>query len=666
MTVDSAAARSPAGLAEPPEHPLAARVPFVPRRSGVYLFKDRTGQVLYVGKAAVLRSRLASYFGHQAGLGPRQRQLVARTTDFELVVTDSEKEALLLEASLIKEHRPRYNIALRDDKSYLYLKITFGEPYPRIYTVRQVRDDGARYFGPYTDAKGLRATMAHLQRVFQFRTCDIDMEKGLDRPCLLYHIKRCLAPCIGATTPEEYSRALDELVLFLDGKQDDVMRQFRAAMAEAAQALAFERAAAIRDRLSAAERVLERQRITVPGRGDLDAVAFALDAPDACVQVFQVRGDKVVSRENFVLQRVEDTAEAALLTHFLQQYYLRATTVPPVILLPLPCADPDAVAAWLSDRRGKRVRLEVPQRGGKRQLVALVAENAAAALEELKVKWLADERRTWGAVRELAVALDLPEPPRRIECYDISNIQGAAAVGSMVVFEQGRPRPDAYRRFRIKTVHQPDDFAMMAEVIGRRFRRAATAAGSAGSEQPPGAVVTLEAPRLLASATPHDNEPPEFAIGTPEDGPAAAEGWELPELVIVDGGKGQLSAALAAMRAAGAPALPIIGLAKEQEEIFRPDQAESLVLARTSQALYLIQRIRDEAHRFAITYHRNVRRRRTIVSALDRVPGIGPKRKRALLRRFGSVSHIREASDAELLAVGGMTKRAVEALREHL
>lgn len=659
MTVDSAAAAPPsANPAEPPEHPLAVRVPFVPRRIGVYLFKDRAGQVLYVGKAAMLRSRLASYFGQQGSLGPRQRQLVARTTDFELVVTDSEKEALLLEASLIKEHRPRYNIALRDDKSYLYLKITFGEPYPRIYTVRQVREDGARYFGPYTDAKGLRATMAHLQRVFQFRTCDIDMEKGLDRPCLLYHIKRCLAPCIGVTTPEEYGQALDELVLFLDGKQDDVMRQLRAAMATAAQELAFERAAAIRDRLGAAERVLERQRITAPGRGDLDAIAFALDAPDASVQVFQVRGDKVVSRENFVLQRVEDTAEAALLTHFLQQYYLRATTVPPVILLPLRCAEQEAVGAWLSDRRGKRVRLEVPQRGGKRQLVALVAENAAAALEELKVKWLADERRTWGAVRELAAALDLPEPPRRIECYDISNIQGSAAVGSMVVFEQGRPRPDAYRRFRIKTVNQPDDFAMMAEVIGRRFRRAATA----GNKQSPGTAVTLEAPRPPAS----DNEPPEFAIGTAEDGPVAAEGWELPELVIVDGGKGQLSAALAALRAAGAPTLPIIGLAKEQEEIFRPDQAESLVLPRTSQALYLIQRIRDEAHRFAITYHRYVRRRRTIVSALDRVPGIGPKRKRALLRQFGSVPHIREASDDDLLAVGGMTKRAVAALREHL
>ncbi len=639
---------------------MAVRVPFVPRRIGVYLFKDGAGQVLYVGKAAVLRSRLASYFGQQAGLGPRQRQLVARTTDFELVVTDSEKEALLLEASLIKEHRPRYNIALRDDKSYLYLKITFGEPYPRIYTVRQVREDGARYFGPYTDAKGLRATMAHLQRVFQFRTCDVDMEKGLDRPCLLYHIKRCLAPCIGVTTPEEYGRALDELVLFLDGKQDDVMRQLRAAMAAAAQALAFERAAAIRDRLGAAERVLERQRITAPGRGDLDAIAFALDAPDACVQVFQVRGDKVVSRENFVLQRVEETAETALLTHFLQQYYLRATTVPPVILLPLRCADQEAVAAGLSDRRGRRVRLEVPQRGGKRQLVALVAENAAAALEELKVKWLADERRTWGAVRELAAALELPEPPRRIECYDISNIQGAAAVGSMVVFEQGRPRPDAYRRFRIKTVHQPDDFAMMAEVIGRRFRRAATA----GKERAPGTAVTLEAPRPPAS----DNEPPEFAIGTAEDGDGqvAADGWELPELVIVDGGKGQLSAALAAIDAAGAPPLPIIGLAKEQEEIFRPDRSESLVLPRTSQALYLIQRIRDEAHRFAITYHRHVRRRRTIVSALDRVPGIGPKRKRALLRQFGSVPHIREASDDDLLAVGGMTKRSVAALREHL
>ena len=669
MTVDSAAAAPPqAGPAEPPEHPLAVRVPFAPRRSGVYLFKDRAGQVIYVGKAAVLRSRLASYFGHQGGLVPRQRQLVARTTDFELVVTASEKEALLLEASLIKEHRPRYNIALRDDKSYLYLKITFGEPYPRIYTVRQARDDGARYFGPYTDAKGLRATMAHLQRVFQFRTCDIDMEKGLDRPCLLYHIKRCLAPCIGATTPEEYGQALDELVLFLDGKQDDVMRQLQTAMAEAAQELAFERAAAIRDRLGAAERVLERQRITAPGRGDLDAIAFALDAPDACVQVFQVRGDKVISRENFVLQRVEDTSEAALLTHFLQQYYLRATTVPPVILLPLRCAGQDAVAAWLSDRRGRRVRLEVPQRGDKRQLVALVAENAAAALEELKVKWLADERRTWGAVRELAAALDLPEPPRRIECYDISNIQGSAAVGSMVVFEQGRPRPDSYRRFRIKTVHQPDDFAMMAEVIGRRFRRAATSPGAAGNEQLSGTAVTLETPRPPAP----DNEPPEFAIGTPEDGPAAetdqaaADGWELPELVIVDGGKGQLSAALAAMRAAGTPPLPIIGLAKEQEEIFRPDQVESLVLPRTSQALYLIQRIRDEAHRFAITYHRSVRRRRTIVSALDRVPGIGPKRKRALLREFGSVPRIREASDAALLAVSGMTKRTVAALREHL
>ena len=644
------------------------RVPFAPRRSGVYLFKDRAGQVIYVGKAAVLRSRLASYFGHQGGLGPRQRQLVARTTDFELVVTASEKEALLLEASLIKEHRPRYNIALRDDKSYLYLKITFGEPYPRIYTVRQVRDDGARYFGPYTDAKGLRATMAHLQRVFQFRTCDIDMEKGLDRPCLLYHIKRCLAPCIGVTTPEEYGQALDELVLFLDGKQDDVMRQLRAAMAEAAQELAFERAAAIRDRLGAAERVLERQRITAPGRGDLDAIAFALDTPDACVQVFQVRGDKVISRENFVLQRVEDTAEPALLTHFLQQYYLRATTVPPVILLPLWCADQEAVAAWLSDRRGRRVRLEVPQRGGKRQLVALVAENAAAALEELKVKWLADERRTWGAVRELAAALDLPEPPRRIECYDISNIQGSAAVGSMVVFEQGRPRPDAYRRFRIKTVHQPDDFAMMAEVIGRRFRRAATASGSAENEQPPSADVTLEAPRpqqrpttsrpsslsarLKTARRPRPTRRPRWLGATG----AGHRGW----------GQGPVECGPRRDARPVPRRCRSSGWRKSRRKSSDPTRSESLVLPRTSQALYLIQRIRDEAHRFAITYHRSVRRRRTIVSALDRVPGIGPKRKRALLRQFGSVPRIREASDADLLAVSGMTKRAVAALREHL
>ena len=671
MTIDSTAESLPqTDMGERAEHALSGRVPFVPRRAGVYLFKDQHEHVIYVGKAAVLRSRIASYFGSQTGLGTRLRNLVARTTDLEFVVTDSEKEALLLEANLIKEHRPRYNIALRDDKSYLYLKITLGETYPRIYTVRQVRDDGARYFGPYTDAKGLRATMAHLQRVFQFRTCDIDMEKGLDRPCLLYHIKRCLAPCIGATTTEEYGLAIDELVLFLDGKQDDVVRQLEEAMAEAARALAFERAGAIRDRLSAAERVLERQRITAQGRGDLDVIAFALDAPDACVQVFQVRGDKVVSRENFVLQRVEETTESALLTHFLQQYYLRATTVPPVILLPTQCDTPAAVEALLGDRCGKRVRLEVPKRGEKRKLVSLVAENAAAALEELKVKWLTDERRTWGAVRELAAALDLAEPPRRIECYDISNIQGTSAVGSMVVFEQGRPRRDAYRRFRVKTVHQPDDFAMMAEVIGRRFRRAAASRGTAKRE----ADVTLEAPRHPKSQPPNDKEPPEFAIGSPEDEPAAepsremavADGWELPELVIVDGGKGQLSAAVAAMREAGAPVIPIIGLAKEQEEIFRPRLADSLKLPRASQALYLIQRIRDEAHRFAITYHRGVRRKQAIVSALDRVPGIGPKRKRALLRQFGSVQHIREAGDTELLAVGGMTRLAVTALREHL
>ena len=656
------------------EQPLAERVRQVPRQPGVYLFKDGNGRILYVGKAAVLRHRLRSYFGGQTNASPRLRNLVTRTADFEVIVTDSEKEALLLEANLIKQHRPRYNITLRDDKTYLYLKITLDERYPRVYTSRQVRNDGARYLGPYTDARGLRATVAHLQRLFQFRTCAVDMEKGLSRPCLLYHIKRCLAPCIRATSEPEYGQAIEELIWFLDGKQDRVLRQLHEAMAQSADELAFERAAAIRDRLRAAERVIERQRITAVGRGDLDAIAFAADGADACVQVFQVRSDKVVSRENFVLQQVDEASPAELVAHFLSQYYLRATMVPPLILLPTTIESPTTTAAWLSDRRGQRVRLEVPQRGSKRRLIELVAENAATALEELQIKWLADERRTWGAVRELAEALNLAEPPRRIECYDISNIQGRAAVGSMVGFEGGRPRSDAYRRFRIKTVHQADDFAMMAEVISRRFRRARgdRPAGSSNG-------VTVEAVSSpTPQPTPGDDEPPEFAIGSAEDdavadeptesaeGRAAPEGWELPDLVIVDGGKGQLSAALGAMRAVNAPALPVIGLAKEHEEIHRPGRSRPLLLPRTSQALYLVQRIRDEAHRFAITYHRAERTRRSFVSALDGVPGIGPKRKRALLRHFGSIERIRQASGADLLRVPGMNRAAALQVKEHL
>jgi excinuclease ABC subunit C len=669
-----------------PADELQARLSQLPRQPGVYLMKGADGRVLYVGKAAVLRHRVRSYFGSQDDLPPKVRAMVAKVADFEYIVTDSEKEALLLESNLLKEHRPRYNIKLRDDKQYLYLKIGMADRYPRVYTARRVADDGARYFGPYTNAQALRETIKHLQRLFQFRTCALDMEKVYRRPCLLYHIKRCSAPCIRAVSEADYGRLVQQLIWFLEGKHDQVLAHLREDMEQAAEQLQFERAASLRDRLYAAQKVVEQQRITSVGRGDLDAIAYAADEGEVAVQVFTVRDDKVVGREEFVLQDADGAGPQEILTHFVQQYYDRATYVPPAILLPEMIESPKAVEAWLSDRRGGRVRLEVPRRGSKKQLLDLVARNAAEALERLRQKWLADERMTRGAVRELGDALGLPEPPRRIECYDISHIQGTSTVASMVVFEDGRPARHAYRRFRIKTVHQNDDFASMYEVISRRFRRAAPAlkgAPAAGDDE-------VEAPGDLddvasaaraadeAARAARTGEIPadagEAGLLVTDDGaepaarPRADEGgWGvLPDLVIIDGGKGQLNAALQAMADAQAPAIPTIGLAKEREEIFRPGQAEALLLPRTSQALYLVQRIRDEAHRFAVTYHRLTRQKRMVGSRLDAVRGIGPKRKKALIQRFGSVKGIAQATDEELLAVPGITAELVARLREQL
>ncbi|MDQ3700686.1 MAG: excinuclease ABC subunit UvrC, partial [Chloroflexota bacterium] len=437
----------------PPER-LEAQLDGLPRTPGVYLMKDAQGRVIYVGKAGVLRNRVRSYFRSQDDLPPKVRAMVARVADFSYIVTKSEKEALLLESNLLKEHRPRYNIKLRDDKQYLYLKIGTGSGYPRVYTARRVAQDGARYFGPYTNAQALRQTIKHLQRLFQFRTCTLDMGKVYRRPCLLYHIKRCSGPCIRKVSEAEYGEAIRHLILFLEGKHDEVLGHLRSEMAQAAESLAFERAAALRDRIAAAEKVAEQQRITTVGRGDLDAIAFAADESEVAVQVFAVRDDKIVNREEFVLQDADGASQEEILTQFVQQYYDRATYVPPSVLLPLAVESPAAIEDWLTERRGSRVRLEVPQRGSKKQLLQLVAQNAHEALDRLKLKWLADERMTRGALRELGEALGLPDPPRRIECYDISHIQGTSVVASMVVFEDGRPARHAYRRFRIKAGDQ--------------------------------------------------------------------------------------------------------------------------------------------------------------------------------------------------------------------
>ena len=683
----------------PPEE-LAAMLKNLPRQPGVYLMKGADGRVIYVGKAAVLRNRVRSYFQSQVDLPPKVRAMVAKIADFDYIITASEKEALLLESNLLKEHRPRYNIKLRDDKQYLYLKIGMADPFPRIYTTRRVADDGARYFGPYTNSQALRDTIKHLQRLFQFRTCSLDMAKTYKRPCLLFHIKRCSGPCIRSIGESDYARSVHELVWFLEGKHEQVLDQLQRDMARAAEELEFERAASLRDRIAAAEKVAEQQRVTTVGRGDLDAIAYAGEEGEVAVQVFTVRDDKVVGREEFVLQDAEGAGAQEILTQFVQQYYDRATYIPPLVLLPEPVDAPEAIEAWLGDRRGSRVKLEVPRRGSKKQLLDMVAKNAAEALERMRQKWLADERMTRGAVRELGEFLKLSEPPRRIECYDISHIQGTSTVASMVVFEDGRPARHAYRRFRIKAGDQNDDFASMYEVIGRRFRRAA-GGGSGGvgarhasplqavddeegaveeeaadPDAVAGAARALDDARRAERTGEIPADAGEAGLLATEEGEDVAEeggtrpdskGWQiLPDLVIIDGGKGQLGAALQAMTDVQAPPLPTVGLAKEREEIFRPGYAEPLLLPRTSQALYLVQRVRDEAHRFAVTYHQLVRKKRMVGSRLDAVSGIGPKRKKALIHQFGSVRGIAQATDDELLAVPGITADVVARLREQL
>jgi excinuclease ABC subunit C len=671
---------------------LRARLRLVPTQPGVYLMRDGQGRILYVGKASVLRNRLRSYFQKQDDLGIKVQHLVARIAAFDWIVTATEQEALILENNLLKEHHPRYNIKLRDDKQYLYLRITMGQRFPRVGTVRRTAHDDSRYFGPYTDSTALRETIKHLQRLFLFRTCTLDMERTYPRACLLFHIKRCSAPCIRAIEEEPYRDSVKHLLDFLDGRGKAAIDALRASMAEAAESLQFERAAALRDRVRSAEQIVEKQRITSVGRGDLDAIAFATDGDDVVVQVFTVRDDNVVGREEFVLQDAGGASPEEVGAQFVQQYYARATFIPPRVLLPVMPPDDKTLRTWLTERRGGAVRLEVPQRGPKRDLLELVTRNAGLALERLRTEWLADRRRTSGALRELAEALHMPEPPRRIECYDISHVQGTSTVASMVVFEDGKPATHAYRRFRIRAGDQNDDFKSMHEVIARRFRRAVAATTTSAVAAT--AVTTLAVGSSDASAVLDEGEvaedageaglmaledehTPDDAVEDPNDTAGDAtvapdtKGWaNWPDLVIIDGGKGQLGAALDALAEVGVDTGPgglsIVGLAKQFEEIFRPGHSQPVLLPRNSQALYLVQRVRDEAHRFAVAFHQQVRAKRQVGSRLDHVDGIGPKRKKALMLRFGSLTGIRAASDEELLSVPGISRAIVAQLREQL
>ncbi len=675
---------------------FASRLAALPARAGVYIMRNEKGDVIYVGKAASLRNRVRNYFGAPHSLEPKTRALVEQIGDFEYIVTATAQEALHLEATLVKRHQPFFNVRLKDDKHYPYLRIDVQNQWPRVEIARRVHGDGARYFGPYASASSVRTTLSIVKKLFPWRSCT-KLITGTDpRPCLDYFIHRCIAPCTSYCTQAEYDEVIRQTLLFLEGKTAEVLKSLRGQMNHAAEKLDYERAALFRDQIKAVENVAEKQFVERIRPTDEDVFGLARNpatetraSSEACVQVFFIRGIQMVGRDFFTLDGVTDESDGDILGSFLKQFYESAVYVPKTVVVALPIPEASLIAEWLSDKRGSRVSIAVAQRGARRRMTQLAAENARESLDMLHVRWLADTSKRNQALGELQEELDLPSYPRRIECYDISNIQGTSSVASMVVFIDGQPRPAEYRRFRIKTVQGANDFASMAEVLGRRFKRwersgvdAGQADFVAGGQAAYEALDAGEAARgtiesdgdrvAVADGGPAANgrsggEPLSLEASASDDDDDGLTGWgALPDLVIVDGGKGQLSAALDVMRNLGLKHVPLAGLAKQNEELFVQDLAEPIVLPRTSQALYLVQRIRDEAHRFAITYHRKVRAKTGMESALDSVPGIGPKRKRALLRKFGSLRAIREAPVEEIAATVGFTTSLAAKVKQYL
>jgi excinuclease ABC subunit C len=614
---------------------IAGILDSLPSKPGCYLMKNEAGEVIYVGKANQLRSRVRSYFHSSSRNGDlKTRQLVKRITDIEWIVVGSELEALILEMNLIKKYRPYYNVRLKDDKRYPYIKVHWSDPFPKLTVTRQMVDDGSRYFGPYTSVWAVHQTLDVLRRIFPYLTCDRVITGKDERACLYFDIKLCSAPCIGAIDQDGYRLLISDLCQFLEGRTQPIISRMQKEMLRAAEELQFERAAALRDQIEAIDRVVERQKVISSEYIDSDVIAMARSNGEACIQVFFIRGGKLIGRDYFLMEGAKDTSNANVMAEFIKQFYDQSPVVPSQLLLPEEVEEANIIKQWLSAKRGgERVEIVVPRHGQQQELVNMATENAVETLSSLQAQWQADKHRQTQALSELQEALELPRPPLRIECYDISNTQGTSTVGSMVVFEQGVPNKKYYRRFNIRTVEGPDDFASMEEVLTRRFSRWQSAQDS--------------------GPAPGKKADPAFSL--------------LPDLLLVDGGKGQLSRAVAVLEKYGLMDLvPVASLAKQHEEIFMPGRPTSLLLPRQSQGLYLVQRIRDEAHRFAITAHRKRRDKAGIASRLDTVPGIGPARRKALLNYFGSVDQILKASPEELQAVPGITRGLAESIRAHL
>ncbi len=611
----------------------------LPAKPGCYIYRNAEGTIIYVGKAISLKNRVRSYFHADSSHDSKTRRLVRDIVDIEWIVVGSELEALILEMNLIKKHRPKYNIRLKDDKRYPYIKIHWNEPFPKVTVTRHMTEDGSRYFGPYTSAWAVYQTLEALRHIFPYLTCDREIT-GLDkRACLYFDIKLCIAPCIGAATQEGYRQMISDLMNFLSGHSEEIVTRLEAEMQKASEEMRFEKAAALRDQLKAISSIIERQKIIfATDYKDSDVLAMARSDGEACVQIFFIRGGKLIGREYFILEGTEDTADQEVMTEFVKQFYTEAANIPEQVMIPeeIEMEEAKIIGQWLRSKRGgQKVELFVPKDGQPHELVEMAAENASETLQALRAQWQADAHKQEQALGELQAALKLSAPPNRIECYDVSHTQGIATVGAMIVFEQGTPAKNLYRKFNIDStsIGAPDDFASMEEMLTRRFRR------WKGSQE---------------------------AASSPGSKPDASFSF-LPDLIIIDGGKGQLGRVVKVLEQFDLfEKVPVVGLAKQEEEIFFPHNSQPLLLPRHSQGLYLVQRIRDEAHRYGITAHRARRSKQGMASQLDSIPGIGPTRRKALLKHFGSMDKIKEATLEELAAVKGMNGNAAESIKAHL
>ncbi|MBK9210667.1 MAG: excinuclease ABC subunit UvrC [Anaerolineales bacterium] len=611
----------------------------LPAKPGCYIYRNAEGTIIYVGKAISLKNRVRSYFHSDSSHDAKTRRLVRDIVDIEWIVVGSELEALILEMNLIKKHRPKYNIRLKDDKRYPYIKVHWNEPFPRVTVTRQMDEDGSRYFGPYTSAWAVYQTLEALRRIFPYLTCDREIT-GLDkRACLYFDIKLCTAPCIGAIDQAGYRQMISDFMEFLGGHSEEIVSRLEAEMLKASEEMRFEKAAAVRDQLKAVSSIIERQKIVfATDYKDSDVLAMARSDGEACVQIFFIRGGKLIGREYFILEGTEDTDNQEVMTEFVKQFYTEAANIPEQVMIPeeIQVEEAKIIGQWLRSKRGgQKVELMVPKDGQPHDLVEMAAENASETLQALRAQWQADAHKQEQALGELQSALKLSAPPNRIECYDVSHTQGVATVGAMIVFEQGTPAKNLYRKFNIDStsIGAPDDFASMEEMLTRRFKRwRAAQETEAGPGSKPDASFSF-----------------------------------LPDLIIIDGGKGQLGRVVKVLEEFDLfDKVPVVGVAKQEEEIFFPHNSVPLLLPRHSQGLYLVQSIRDEAHRYGITAHRARRSKQGLASQLDSVPGIGPTRRKALLKHFGSMDKIKEASLEELAAVKGMSGSAAESVKAHL